>query len=225
VVGESKELFYVHKDILCEISPFIRAALAGGFREAEDQEIPFPEDDVETFERLVQWVYTRALNLSSYETEAETEAHYLALARLFVLADKLQIPMLKTLTVLTMYESVDKAKWVPPLEVIGHVYANSHRRCGLRRLLVDSYIWRLDYEWYDTDTTVDTLLPVDEFTAELAVGLAQRISHPERLDPFRDGIDEAMAASAYYDQDQIEDFKDQAVEQTVADKSGGGNDI
>ncbi len=194
VVGESKELFYVHKGIFCKISPFFEAALSGSFREFGEQTISFPD----TFEIFVQWVYTKSLSLPSIDTAGETASRYLILARLFVLADKLQVPVLKKESITIMYRSVCCAKWIPKAEVIQYACDQAQRNCGLRRLLVAVYVWRASYTWYDGDGCANDLSKLGDFSVELAVGLARRISHPERQSPFA-GDGNPLGASEFYD--------------------------
>ena len=216
VVGESKELFHVHKDIFCATSPFFKAALSHGFQEAEEQTISFPQDDVETFDRLTQWVYTQALSLPSMGEE-EIEERYLALARLFVLAEKLQITVLRNSTVSLIYQTMVKSTWLPDFEVISYIYANTHRHCGLRRLLVASHVWDCDQDWFDSDECVHQLQDVGEFAAELAIGLAQRINHQQDFNPFTNLNDET-AASLYYDDNHMEGIDDEFAGETQAEK-------
>lgn len=57
-VGPKKELFRLHKGLLCSASPFFRAALEGKFVESKTQAIDMPEEDVVMFRYLQMWLYT-----------------------------------------------------------------------------------------------------------------------------------------------------------------------
>lgn len=184
VVGESKELFHVHKDIFCAISPFFKAALSHDFQEAADQTISLPEDDGETFDRLTQWIYTRDFSLPSVDTKEEVIKRYLGLARLFVLADKLQIMSLRNHTISIIYQILRDPEWLPSAEVVLYICSNTRRNCGLRRLLVACYVWKCDPDWFDKDECASYLQEVGEFAVDLAIGFAQRINHPKTLNPF-----------------------------------------
>ena len=210
IVGESKEVFYLHKDIFCEVSPFFRAALTGGFQETEDQTLSFPEDDVDTFERFIEWVYTKSFSLASNDTNEELDVHYLTLARIFILADKLQVLSLKNKAILIMFQSAQNAKWLPGCDVLKYIYDKTQEKCGLRRLVVAFYVWKVDYKWYDQDNCVGDLLTMRDFPAELALALAQRISQSERSNPFKSDADE-IVASQFYDADPEETDDHQAV--------------
>ncbi|KAK4692430.1 hypothetical protein P7C71_g4777, partial [Lecanoromycetidae sp. Uapishka_2] len=49
VVGPAKKVFKIHKEILCSASTYFRAALNGGFKEAEEQTVELPDDKVKVF--------------------------------------------------------------------------------------------------------------------------------------------------------------------------------
>jgi BTB/POZ domain len=211
VVGESKTFFYLHKDLFCEVSRFFTAGLNGGFREAEDQTLSFPEDDVDIFKRFVQWVYTKSFNLASDDTMGETSVRYFTLTRLYILADKLQVPSLMKKTIQTMYQTVRVARWLPNSKLSNYIYDRTHQKSGLRRLVVAIYVWRRDYKWYDRNNCVNDLLNMRDFPAELAIALAQRISRPTSLNPILRPVIE-IGASEFYD----EDPEETGVHQTVA---------
>ena len=57
VVGKSKRAFHVHVDLLCDASPFFKAAFTGKFKENSEKTMQLPEDDECTFELFVDWLY------------------------------------------------------------------------------------------------------------------------------------------------------------------------
>lgn len=56
-VGKERELFTFHKDLLCSISGFFRAAFTGKFSEAAKQEMELDDVKVACFAKFVEWVY------------------------------------------------------------------------------------------------------------------------------------------------------------------------
>ena len=56
-VGTSKTPFVVHKTRLVRRIPYFEMMFNGHFKETVDQEASFPEDDVATFDILIEWVY------------------------------------------------------------------------------------------------------------------------------------------------------------------------
>ena len=67
--GEQQKTFVVHSDVLLELSPVVRAAITGEFKEAACQKMELPQfnpDDFELFLRLAQSVaFSKILFLSS----------------------------------------------------------------------------------------------------------------------------------------------------------------
>jgi len=51
--------FLIHKDNLCQHSPFFNSAFNGSFRETVSQSMSFSDVDPEIFGLLVNWVYTQ----------------------------------------------------------------------------------------------------------------------------------------------------------------------
>ena len=150
-VGPTKTSFHVHKTILCDASPFFRAAFnsASDFKEALEQSTNLPEDDIDTIERFLSWLYTRKFGLQEGETHSDWEVRYLQLAKLYVLADKLGVSALKNYIVDKIFELKKSLKAVPPQHAtISYVYANSLEGSALRKLLVDWHVWHIDMKWY-----------------------------------------------------------------------------
>lgn len=75
-VGPEEQKFTIHKGLLCAVSTYFKAALEGGFKEAEEQMINMPEDDVEVFEHFQLWVYTGSF-MEAGETEKGKDCNIL----------------------------------------------------------------------------------------------------------------------------------------------------
>lgn len=58
-VGNDREVFYIHRNLLCNASPVFKAAFAGKFRESSELSMELPDEDVDSLNRLVQWLYTK----------------------------------------------------------------------------------------------------------------------------------------------------------------------
>ena len=52
-VGPLRQVFYVHKRLLCDNSEYFRAALMGSFVENVKQSVKLPEDDPKMFHEFV----------------------------------------------------------------------------------------------------------------------------------------------------------------------------
>jgi hypothetical protein len=56
-VGPKRAKWYLHEDLLCKTSQFFRSTLKGSFKEASDAHIELPEDDADSFDVFVRWLY------------------------------------------------------------------------------------------------------------------------------------------------------------------------
>lgn len=59
--NKPKQLFTVHKKLLCEKVPYFHKMFTGTWKEAEENKAVFPEDNVMAFDSLLCWVYTGVL--------------------------------------------------------------------------------------------------------------------------------------------------------------------
>ena len=63
-VGPDKRTFQVHQELLFKRSPVFQAAFSGECRESSERCMALPEDDPETVERFMQWLYFKSLSLT-----------------------------------------------------------------------------------------------------------------------------------------------------------------
>jgi hypothetical protein len=105
VVGPKKARFTVHEELLTYHSPYFRAALTGGFKEAEDKAVTLSEERVPIVEFFVHWLYYQCLPnaddpIDLYDAwndgEADGELMTSNLIELYVFGDKFDVPGLKS---------------------------------------------------------------------------------------------------------------------------------
>ena len=72
-VGNSKRPFYVHLDLLCDASPFFKAAFAGNFKEASEKTMQLPDDHESTFELFAEWLYYQRYQMLSREEDDDKD--------------------------------------------------------------------------------------------------------------------------------------------------------
>ncbi|WEW60202.1 hypothetical protein PRK78_005687 [Emydomyces testavorans] len=185
-VGESKAQFQAHKDLLCEKSPFFNGALTHDFKEAAENAISLPEDNPDTFERFLQWLYSGSFSLSGIATDEEVDERYLQLSELYVLADKLEVPHLKNDVIDELFVMKRHPDKPPQAEVISYVYENTGEKSPLRKLMVAWLVWHVDFKWYTTSSAPAFLSQCPEFAADLAVALARRYIDFNALSPFNE---------------------------------------
>jgi hypothetical protein len=56
-----KQTFRVHKDLICQYSPFFKAAFDGTFEESQTQTMRMEDVDTDLFGILVHWLYTKEI--------------------------------------------------------------------------------------------------------------------------------------------------------------------
>ena len=94
LVGPNKVTFSVHKDILCQASPYFKKAFNSGFKEAAKQSLTLAKDNPDNVDSIVKWVYFRILE-DSVPKDRETAPVYARPLQLYFLADKYDIPELR----------------------------------------------------------------------------------------------------------------------------------
>lgn len=163
------------------------AAFSGNFQEASERSMPLPDDDKDSIGRMIQWLYTRKLNLTVPVSPETSEECYMQLAKLNTLADKYDIYLLTNRIVDELFDLAKPPRnFRPPqIPVIAYVYNNTTGGSSFRKLLVAWYAYRIDFEWYDCNTTRDDLSKASqEFTIDLVMALGARLKYPDRSDPF-----------------------------------------
>ena len=172
-VGEDKASFYVHENILCSASPFFKAAFNGNFKEAAEGDISLPEDDPETFERFLQYLYTKSYNLSSYATDKleACQRQTWEYVKLYVFAEKAQVEPLQHHIIRGLFalEQKKHTKYPVPYECIKYAYDHTMPGSPLRRILAATYVWH-------TQVLAPKLLAnTPDLAADVACGLQKRL--------------------------------------------------
>lgn len=172
-VGESKTVFYVHEDLLCRYSSLFKAAFSSKFREGSEKTMALPEDEVEIFEMLVDWIYTQQHSIpqsDNYTTEVNARGRAL---RLLVVSDKYGIPVLKNSICEALIESA-RARKAPPVADVSTAYLQLPEKSGLRKLLIDWFVDFCQLGWYEKPAYRKWLVKNPDFAADLTAGLAKR---------------------------------------------------
>lgn len=146
-----------------------------------------PDDDKDSFGRMVQWVYTKKLHLTVPVSRETSKVCYMELAKLNALAEKYDIRSLRNDIIDEVFDLGKSTKnFQPPLmHPIKHVYDTTSERSSLRKLMVALYVYRIDFEWYQRDVTRDALAGVSpDFAIDLAIEFGLRQKDPARRSPF-----------------------------------------
>lgn len=166
VVGEEKERFIVHKDIICKCSKFFTAALSGhGWQEGKTNKIRLPEFDGTAFRTYVLWTYfspkdlfqlvrdEQARSLLNAPDDELSFGAYDQLFHVWILADFLGDSICKNKVIddLTTSHALDSSFIQYMYPILDDVYSRTKPGCALRRWIADSMVPHIDEDDFDAD--------------------------------------------------------------------------
>ncbi|KAL6716042.1 hypothetical protein ACLMJK_007004 [Lecanora helva] len=193
LVGPDKAAFTVHRNQLCEASPFFKAAFMSEFKEGAEQEMELPEDDVTIVDLFVQWIYTGQcrfstrfellLRLPTLAMDDEEECFHEPI-RLYIFSDRYSVPALRkhVLERLLTYAKNTGFNFRPPKSIVEYVYENTCQGSGLRRFIVNWHAWCADPEHLSESAAEVLFLKVPEFTMDLLIAIlkfSMKLRDPE----------------------------------------------
>lgn len=196
-MGEEKIPVYVHLDVLCDESSVFKAAFFGNFTEATMKSMDLPEDDVESVERMIQWLYFNDYELVKWShKDGEIKAAksqqkcYWQLAKLNTLADKYHIIGLSDSIIDQLY--ILHSKWFPPgkkwwyptIDMAAYVYNNTPENSSFRKLLVAFYAWDIHMNWVQDAKIQKQLLGVPGLAVDIIIAWSIQDSDPDHNAPF-----------------------------------------
>lgn len=191
-VGAARNIFYIHRDLLCEASPFFNVAFkgAGNFQESQTQSMDLEEDDVEVFAVITQWMYTKACNLPDPcdKENRGSEPYFMRVAKVYAAAEKYDIVMLKNALVDSIFSAAQVQPRLrrPTLRVIGYIYNTTPPRSPLRKLMVAWQTWHAFNSsiWFEQETTPARLAELPEFAADFLCSMGLRQYGNVKSSPF-----------------------------------------
>jgi hypothetical protein len=135
--GPNKQTFYVHRGLLSFYSGYFRAALDGGFLEANTGVVKLEIEEPTVFDGFVKWLYTTKVCKDDI-TEQNNAEYFNFIVKLWIFGDRREIPLLMNEMIDFLHQSVVRA-WMLPSNSVTEVYDNTTEESALRRLLVDMY--------------------------------------------------------------------------------------
>lgn len=178
--------FHVHLDVICKESSVFKAAFSGEFTEASNKSMILPDHDIESVDRMIQWLYSKQYELAKWSEDIKTTAYarYWQLAKLNTLADKYNIIGLSNNIIDQLY--ILHSKSVPPqLDVATYIYDNTTENSSFRKLLIAWYSWGIDMKWYQDADARESLLDAPELAVDLAIAFGIKASLLAQKDPFQ----------------------------------------
>lgn len=185
LVGAEKVPFEVPQQQLCEVSTFFSSAFNSQFKESLNKSIHLPDDDEETVDLFVEWLYKEKCDLLPLPPDKEGD--YLKPPMLLlVFTDKYDVSSLRNYILTQLLTQAKHENSVSPSqELVGYVYSHTCRGSGIRKLLAEWWAWDVKSEYYTDAHFRDWSIGVPEFAADLIAALAKHV--PDKMshsDPF-----------------------------------------
>lgn len=118
-------------------SGYFRAALNGNFSEGQSGVIILESEEPDVFHEFVTWLYTTKARTDPV-TDENFRSHCFSYVKLWIFADRRDIPVLMNDMIDTFQRTVVKA-WKYPDMVVKEVYNNTTDGSALRRMLIRTF--------------------------------------------------------------------------------------
>ena len=167
-------------EMICKESPFFKSAFmgAGQFEETAQKSMKLPEDDPETIDWMLQWIYFKAYPFdrkAAKEGDQQAQIALWQLAYLYVAADKYGITALKNDVVNQLFMFADLASYLPDDSVVEYIYNNTTPHSKLRQLIVEWHISFVSFKWFKHDVDGSFVRENSDFSADLMTEMAARL--------------------------------------------------
>lgn len=182
-VGKDRKPFYVHQEQLCEVSSFFKAAFTSGFREASEQTMELVEEDEDTFDRFIQWLYSQQYEMPGEKAEGGGE--FMEPLKLFVLGEKYDVSKLKDLLMTRLFARGKLTGSPPQLAGIAYVYENTPTNSKVRKLLADWYACKVSLSWYKGDVAQRWFGEHPDFMMDVMLSFVNHTSRQHQHNPFK----------------------------------------
>ena len=134
-VGPKAKVYGIHNALVCGVSLFFRAALAGNFKKGA---IDLIEESTDVFDCFNAWLYTRILidnqTLYSKPSDPDISNH---LCAIYIFAEKYLIPRLQNACIDALINRAHKTQ-IYHVSGMVHIWENTREGSPLRRYLTDS---------------------------------------------------------------------------------------
>ncbi|KAJ5357609.1 hypothetical protein N7541_004767 [Penicillium brevicompactum] len=181
LVGSDKQAFSVHEKLICDSSPFFRAALGGPWEEASEHIVKLPEEEPKIFSIYLHWVYygklavlvdraqlptITGLELQDRERRFSNE-EYLQLLKACVFADKIldgkfHDTIIRAVVERILNKDASGYRRVPESTATVWLFNNAPISAPICQLVIDEYVREGRGCWTGTPD-VPTALPITFF--------------------------------------------------------------
>ncbi|PQE10898.1 BTB POZ domain-containing protein [Rutstroemia sp. NJR-2017a WRK4] len=138
--ASKEKLYRVHKKLLCDKIPYFTKMFNSNFAEAKNNSARFPEDSVEAFDILIEWVYTGVLRLYTLDT---AKAETWSFLPLYTLAEKFCLPQLQDTAMDMLRASQFQKNIILGTQKMTGAYENTQEGSGYRLYALHSLLYIL----------------------------------------------------------------------------------
>jgi hypothetical protein len=143
-VGPSKEHFRVYKDILCKKVEYFDKMFNSGFAEAATNSATFPDDDAESFDILLGWVYHGTLrDLLCIKHEDGAKQCSWQEVNAYALAEKLCVPELQDAVMNAVIKVSKESDSLPSVANMQKAYEKTSQNSPLRNFMAHVFSYTI----------------------------------------------------------------------------------
>jgi hypothetical protein len=151
LVGTSTPQRYsIHERLVSPRSEFVRLALRGPWKEAQERIINLPEDDSVVFSVYQQWLYGGLIHTCRDTSFSGADDEYETLAKAYILGEKLMDHDFKDAVTDAIVEKLRSLRRFDT-SLTNLVFSNTPSGSPLRRLWMDAYYHFGSSAWLDVD--------------------------------------------------------------------------
>jgi BTB/POZ domain len=140
-LGPDSVKFLIHRDVLCEQSPFFSAALNSGFQEGITQKVHLPTIEARHFEHAVLWFYAQRLESREFFFK-DDKPTYFTLLDLYRMADQLLMEAMRNAIVDLTADLAESTNSVPTPADTTILYERIRDGAPIRKLVLDLFAFK-----------------------------------------------------------------------------------
>jgi hypothetical protein len=144
---DAPKRFTIHEGLVKPRSEFVRLALRGDWKEAQERTIPLPEDDPSVFSVYQQWLYGGRIH-TLCNTVFKPDDEYKILVKAYILGEKIMDQDFKDSAADAIVEKLRSLRRFDA-SLTDLVFENTLPTSPLRRLWMDIYYHFGSSEWLD----------------------------------------------------------------------------
>jgi hypothetical protein len=190
--GDDAEMFIVRKNLATRYSDVIKKAFAGGWKEAKENVISFPEESPEAFQVFMTFLDTGVIHLNHFKSndltitqEAEhdhaIDEQWNQITQAWLLGEHLFCSSFKDALIDKMLHTLQTTAEIPKT-MFPKIIAGSVARSGMRDLLVDIAAYHLFAA--DLEAQPDNDASCAAYWKQVAIAYRHRITNPSLSAPY-----------------------------------------